>query len=91
MKDDPARCYTLLWAPSGDATAANIIANIMANNDPPIPAWRVKGFASADGLDASAANVWVQQEGNYQRTLGVYELFVNYGTQSIDFGIQIVR
>jgi hypothetical protein len=81
-----ANCYTLLWAPAGDAVAANIVANIMANNDPPIPELQVKAFATAD-----AANAWMQQDGNFERTLGAYEFFVDYTLQNIDFGIQIVR
>jgi hypothetical protein len=83
MKDN---CYTLLWAPAGDAVAANIVANIMANNDPPIAEAQVKAFATAD-----AANAWMQQDGNFERTLGAYEFFVDYTLQNIDFGIQIVR
>jgi ABC-type multidrug transport system ATPase subunit len=79
-------CYTLLWAPSGDAVARNIVQNIMANNAPAISAGRVKEFASADD-----ANAWMQADGNYGRTLGVYEFFVDYTLQNIDFGIQIVR
>ena len=79
-------CYTLLWAPSGNAVAGYIAANIAANNNPPIPAGRIKSFASAD-----AANTWMQAEGNYGKTLGVIEFFPNSATESIDFGIQIVR
>ena len=79
-------CYTLLWAPSGDAVAANIAANIAANNNPPIPAGRIKSFATAD-----AANTWMQADGNFGKTLGVIEFFTNPVAESIDFGIQIVR
>ena len=79
-------CYTLLWAPNTSVVARNIVANIMANNAPAIPASRVLEFPSAD-----AANAWMQQEGNTQRTLGAYEFFVNPMLQTIDFGVQIVR
>jgi hypothetical protein len=79
-------CYTLLWSPSGDPVARNIIANIMANNDPPIAAARVLEFNTSDD-----ANAWMQTDGNFERTLGAYEFFVDYTLQNIDFGIQIVR
>ena len=79
-------CYTLAWAPNTDPVAAVVAANIAANNVPPIPASRVKSFVTAD-----AANAWVQADGNFGKTLGVIEFFSNPVTETIDFGIQIVR
>ena len=79
-------CYTLLWAPNTDPVAANLAANIAANNVPPIPAERMQSFATAD-----AANSWMQADGNYGKTLGVIEFFTDPVAGSIDFGVQIVR
>jgi hypothetical protein len=64
--------------------AANIVANIMANNDPPIGPGRVLGFANL-----SAANAWAIA--NIQRVPGTYEFFTNVSAQSIEFGLQVVR
>ena len=77
-------CYTLLWAPNTSPVAANIVANIMANNVPAIPAAKTMGFASVD-----AANAWMMQKDNDQRVMGVYELFVDPSTQVVDFGLQV--
>ena len=79
-------CYTLLWAPNTDPVATSVAANIAANNNPPIPASRIKSFVSAD-----AANAWMQTDGNFGKSLGVIEFFSNAQVESIDFGIQIVR
>ena len=79
-------CLTLTWAPNTDSVAAAIVANIKANNNPPIPASRVMGFPSTDAIDAYMA-------ANRNTVSAGLELLVRNSSATtvagIDFGIQV--
>lgn len=46
-----APCITLAWSPRSAAHGAEVIQQVAANNDPPIPASQLMAFTDADAMD----------------------------------------
>lgn len=79
-------CLTFIWAPKSDPNAAAIAARMMADNDPPIAASRVKSFDNATDMDNYLF-------ANKQTVAAAVEFFPRYDIASalegIDFGLQV--
>eukprot|EP01117_Protostelium_nocturnum_P005730 TRINITY_DN2068_c0_g1_i1.p1 TRINITY_DN2068_c0_g1~~TRINITY_DN2068_c0_g1_i1.p1 ORF type:complete len:1746 (+),score=587.77 TRINITY_DN2068_c0_g1_i1:107-5344(+) len=75
-------CYTFTYTPSGDPDVERVVQMIRDNNDPPISAEKVKGFATADDMDAHLFN-------NYNSTQGAYIFRFNSTARAFDYVLQL--